>query len=59
MHGHQPVVQNKQHVFAFASDGSNATALGKAGNVRSGLRLRGYRMKDMNAADSPTLDEGT
>src|SRR5260370_11385826 len=55
----QPAIQNEKYVLAFATDSANAPALAKAGNVRGGLRLRGYRVKDMNAADSPSLHEGT
>src|SRR5260370_8443154 len=59
VHRQQPAVQHKKHIFAFATNSANAPALGKAGNVRRGLRLCGYGVKDMNAADSPSLHEGT
>jgi len=59
MHRQQAAVQNEKHIFAFAIDGANAAALGLAGDMRSGLRLRGDGVKDMNTADSPALDEGT
>src|SRR5258708_22306529 len=55
VHRQQPAVQHKKHIFAFATNGANAPALRKAGNVRRGLRLCGYGVKDMNAADSPSL----
>src|SRR5258705_13468779 len=59
MHCQQAAVQDEKHIFAFAIDGSNAAALGLAGDLRSCLRLRGGRMKDVNATDSPIPDEGT
>src|SRR6266436_3587412 len=59
VHRQQPAVQHKKDIFAFATNGANVPALGKAGNVRRGLRLCGYGVKDMNAADSPSLHEGT
>src|SRR5712692_7811007 len=59
MHGQDAAVQIKKNIFAFAIDGANAAALGMAGEMRSSLRLCGDRMKDVNASDSPGLDEGT
>jgi hypothetical protein len=59
MHCQQAAVQNEKHIFAFAIDGSNAAALGFASDKRSGLGLRGDRVKDVNATDLPTLDERT
>src|SRR5882762_5461697 len=59
MHCQQTAVQDKKHIFAFAIDGSNAAALGLAGDLRSCLRLRGDGVKDVNATDPPIPDEGT
>src|SRR5712692_9328517 len=59
MHGQDAAVQIKKNIFAFAIDGANAAALGMAGEMRNSLRLCGDRMKDVNASDSPGLDEGT
>src|SRR5882762_5379420 len=59
MHCQQAAVQDKKHIFAFAIDGSNAAALGLAGDLRSCLRLRGDGVKDVNATDPPIPDEGT
>ena len=59
MHGQNAVVQNEQHVFGSALDGANAAALHMACEVRSGLRLCGDGVKNMNTTDSPTLDERT
>ena len=59
MHCQQTAVQDEKHILAFAIDGSNAAALGMADDMRSGLGLRGDRVKDVNAADSPIPDEGT
>src|SRR6266849_879522 len=59
MHGQQAAVQNKKNIFAFAIDGANAAALGMASEMRGSLRLRGDGVKDVNATDSPALDEGT
>jgi len=46
-------------MFAFAIDNANAAALGSTGDARNGLRLCGDGVKNVNASDSPTLDEGT
>src|SRR5260370_23451937 len=59
MHWQQPAIQNEKYVLAFATDSANAPALAKAGNVRGGLRLRGYRVKDMNATDQPPSHQRT
>jgi hypothetical protein len=55
MHGQNAVVQNEQYVFGSAIDGANAAALRMACEVRSGLRLCGDGVKDVDATDSPTL----
>ncbi len=52
MQRQQPAVQDEKYILSFALDSAYATALRKPGNERSRLRLRGYRMKDMNATDS-------
>jgi hypothetical protein len=59
MHCQQAAVQDEKHVLAVAIDGANAAAFGMAGDMRSGLRLRGDGMKYVNATDSPALDKGT
>src|SRR5713101_3650662 len=59
MHGQQAAIQDEQNIFALAIDDANATALGMPGETRSGLRLCGDGVKDVNATDSPALDEGT
>src|SRR5260370_13657114 len=59
MHCEQAAVQNEKYIFAFAIDGSNAAALDLASNMRSGLGLCGDGVKDVNATDSPILDQGT
>jgi len=59
MNCEQAAVQNEKHIFALAFDGADAAALHIAGDVRGGLRLRGDGVKDVNATDSPTLDQGT
>src|SRR5713226_3230671 len=59
MHGQQAAVQDKKNIFALAIGGANAAALGMPGEMRSGLRLCGDGVKDVNATDSPALDEGT
>jgi len=59
MHSQQAAVQNKKNIFTFAIDNANASALGMTGDMRNGLRLCGDGMENVNAADSPTLDEGT
>ena len=59
MHCEQAAVQNEKHILTLAIDDANATALRTAGDVRSGLGLCGDGVKDVNATDSPTLDEGT
>src|SRR5260370_10423705 len=57
MHRQQHAVQSQKNIFAFAFDNANASALGMAGEMRSGLRLHGDGVKDVKAADSPTLSE--
>src|SRR5713226_2061839 len=57
MHGQQAAVQDEKNIFALALDDANAAALGTAGEMRSVLRLCGDGMKDVNAMDSPILDE--
>jgi len=52
-------VQNEKNMFAFAIDNANAVALGSTGDTRNGLRLCSDGVKNVNASDSPTLDEGT
>ena len=59
MHCEQAAVQREKYIFAFAIDGSNSAALSKAGNMRSRLGLCGDGVKDVNATDSPILDQGT
>jgi hypothetical protein len=59
MHCQQAAVQSEKHIFAFAVDGSYAAALGMVGKMRSGLGLCGDGVKDVNATDSPILDQGT
>src|SRR5260370_2742520 len=59
MHCQQPAVQDEKHILAFAIHDANAATLGLKGDARSGLRLRGDRVKDADATDSPTLGEGT
>src|SRR5258708_21295562 len=59
MHCQQAAVQDEKHIFAFSIDGANAAVLGVAGDMRNGLWLRGNRMEDVNATDSPTLNERT
>src|ERR1700719_1872240 len=59
MHCQQPAVQDEKHILAFAIHDANAATLGLKGDARSGLRLRGDRVKDVDATDSPTLGEGT
>ena len=57
MHGHEAAVQSKKNIFAFAFDRSDAATLGKAGKMRSRLRLGGNGMKDVHAKESPALDK--
>jgi hypothetical protein len=59
MHCQQAAVQNEKHIFAFATDGSYAAALDLASDMRSGLGLCSEGVKDVNATDSPILDQGT
>src|SRR5260370_30721266 len=59
MHCQQGAVEEEKHIFAFSIDGANAAVLGVAGDMRNGLWLRGNRMEDVNATDSPTLNERT
>src|SRR5258708_12869410 len=59
MHCQQPAIQNEKYVLAFATDSANAPALAKAGNVRSGLLLRGYRVKAMNPTHPPPPHQNT
>src|SRR5258708_5888511 len=59
MHRQKPAIQHQKHILAFATDSANASALAKAGNARCRLRLSGYRVEDMSAADSPPLHQGT
>jgi hypothetical protein len=58
MHGQQAAIHDEKNIFALAFDGANTLALRMAGDMRSGLRLRGDGVKDVNATDSPALDEG-
>src|SRR6267143_2568225 len=57
MHGQQAAIQDEKNIFALALDGANATALSMPGQMRSGLRLCGDGMKDVNATYSATPDE--
>src|SRR5258708_2098103 len=59
MHCQQAAVQNEKHIFAFATDGSYAAALDLASDMRSGLGLCSDGVKDVNATDSPILDQRT
>jgi hypothetical protein len=59
VHRKQPAVQDEKYILTFATDAVNTAALGKACNERGGLRFRGYRVKDMNAADSSPSQQGT
>src|SRR5437660_11351467 len=53
------MAQDEKQVFAFAIDDENALSLSMTRDMRSGLRFCGNGMKDVNATDSSTLDEGT
>src|SRR6266403_3953821 len=59
MHCQQAAVQDEKHIFAFATDDANAATLDSTGDALSGLRLRGDRVKYVDATDSPTLGQGT
>src|SRR6267143_1566059 len=59
MHGQEAAVQNEKQILAFAIGHANAASLGMTRDMRRGLRLCSDGMKDVNAADSPTMDEGT
>jgi hypothetical protein len=58
MHGQEAAIQEEKNIFALAFDGVNTMALRMAGDMRSGLRLRGDGVKDVNATDSAALGEG-
>src|SRR5439155_25531313 len=53
------MAQDEKQVFAFAIDDENALSLSMTRNMRSGLRVCGNGMKDVNATDSPTFHKGT
>jgi hypothetical protein len=57
MHREQAAGQNEKNIFALAIHDANASALRVASDIRSGLRLCGDSVKDVNATDSPALDE--
>jgi hypothetical protein len=59
MHCQQAAIQNEKHILAFAIGDADAAALRVAGDLRSGLGLCGDGVKDVNATDSPTLDQGS
>src|SRR5690349_11215212 len=52
------MAQDEKQVFAFAIDDANALSLSMTRDTRSGLRLCGNGVKDVNAMYSPTLHEG-
>lgn len=44
-------------MFAFSLDGLYSLTLGKAGNLRGGLRFCGDWVQDVNTANLSSLDE--